>query len=69
MAKLLEDTEGGDFFVHDKELYLASEDMDKNIRIRDGKIVPFIIDDFGHRAVRVLRGAALIMALGRLRRW
>ncbi len=69
MKKLLENTEGGDFFFRGKELYLASEDMDKNIRVRDGKVESFTIDDFGNRAVRVVGGCSLIMALGRLKKW
>jgi hypothetical protein len=67
--KLLENTEGGDFFVYKNELYFASEDMDKNIRVRDGKIVCFDIDVLGERTVRVVRGCTLIMALGRLKKW
>ncbi len=42
---MLEDTEPGQFFVYEGDLYLASEDMETNIRIKDGKVCKFWCDE------------------------
>lgn len=45
VKNLLENTEGGDFFIKDDELFLAGSDMDANMRVRDGKVLSFDCDD------------------------
>ncbi len=42
---LLEFIFPGEFFVYDDELYLISEDEETNVRVSDGKIRKFFIDD------------------------
>ena len=49
---ILFDTEPGDFFVVNNNLHLASEDMDKSIRVKDGEICLFM----NYRKVEVVTG-------------
>ena len=51
VKNLLENTEGGQFFVKGGELFLAGEDMDMKMRVRDGKIFSFSCDDVEVRSV------------------
>ena len=60
VRNLLENTEGGDFFVKGGELFLAGNEMEHNMRVRDGKMFRYDCDRVevcvvsGHRLRREL---------------
>lgn len=64
VRNLLENTEGGNFFVKGGELFLAGDEMGHNMRVRDGKLFRWNCD---RTEVRVVTGHRLRTELGKKR--
>ena len=63
VENLLENTEGGQFFVKSGDLFLAGDEMEHNMRVRDGKMFRYNCDDV---EVRVVSGRRLRTELGKI---